>query len=311
MKNTIVLIATMILLSVGISHAQSFTPSMLNYSQQELFINPAYAGSQGAFSGSAIVQSQLVKFPENPNTQRFQMHFPAVNDKIGLGLNFQHESYAITHNYNFGINYAYRIKMSKGTLSLGIQAGFASSQVNYANLDTPQENDPMFSENKSMGGFSVGIGGYYTNDSTFYLGFSIPKLIDNSLSDNGAELNNKLDFDKMPFYITGGYLFTLGQSFRLKPAALLAYSADYKFAYNIGLTGYYMDKYWLGTFARYNSELGANIGFNILDYVNINYMISFSYGSTLSKAGHGVIHEVGLNVLLGKKADGKSLFRYF
>ena len=302
LKHTSLYIIITCILFTQNANAQEYAPAQLNYQHQELFINPAYTGSHGVFSGAVSVQMQMVGFDKAPNTQRLQLHSPLVNNTMGLGLSFQHEMYGVTRNFALSAHYAYKIKMDKGILSLGLQMGFTTMQERYAELETPIP-DPLFAENtQPLWGFSSGVGAYYY-DSLFYIGLSIPQLIDNSLITAERKLANKLNFEKTPIYLTGGYVFTLSRDFKLKPAALFSYSSYRGFGYNVNLTSYYKNKCWLGAIARYNKQAGGFVGVNIENYVNIGYMFTVNYGSAFSKVSQSAIHEISIAVMLSPKNE--------
>ena len=292
--------------------AQEFSFDKLSYYQRELHVNPAYAGSKNLFSATSNIQKQWINIDKSPDIQRFQIHSPIFDNKMGLGLTMYNETYGITHKFGFFANYAYKIHLEQGVLSLGLCMGAQTHQDNYAKLETPMP-DPIFSENTGlMLGFNCGFGAYYSdsNSDRFYMGFSMPVLIDNSLKQGEMGLTNKLDFEKTPFYLTGGYVFKLGETFGLKPAALLGYSSKYQFAYNISLTGYYSRDFWLGAMVRYKNQAGGIVGFNVLDCVALNYVYTFNYASLTSKIGQSAIHEISLRIELDFKGR-RSSFKFF
>lgn len=306
-KISLILLA--IWLSISILYGQETTAAQLNYYNQELFINPAFAGSQDVFSSTIGLQRQWADIKGAPNKQRLQAHSSFINNKLGLGINMQHDAHDVSHTFNLSTNYAYRIKMSNGTLALGLQLGFATFQASYSELYTPVE-DPLFSENvRLMWGFSCGIGAYY-NTNKYYIGLSAPYLVDNSVKEGGRSLVNRVDFDKIPFYLAAGYVLPLNEAFNLKPSLLLGYSKYNNFSYNANLTLFYRDKYWVGALARKQSELGATFGLNILDYMNFSYAFTVAYGNSFKDTNRGVIHEISLNVLIDL-IGGKPRFRYF
>jgi type IX secretion system PorP/SprF family membrane protein len=305
MKKTIGLIATAMFLFTGVTYSQNdFYSSTLNYSQQELFTNPAFAGSQDAFSASIDVLKQWFNHTGSPSVQRLQVHSPFFNDKAGLGISFQNESYGVTNRFNISGYYAYRMKLSSGNLALGLQLGYVG--VNNSLPHTPVV-DPNFVGSKALSGYNAGLGAYYSTDN-YYIGLSAPRLIDNS--DDGKKMENSMDFEKMPFYLTGGYLFSLDSTFKIKPAVLLSYSQEYDFGYNVSVTAYYKDKCWLGALARYNSEAGFLAGVNILNYANLTYTVTFSYGSLSTYNGLNTIHQITLSALFDTE-KWKSVFKYF
>ena len=57
-----------------------FTQYMFN----EMFINPAYAGSKEAMSAAILHRQQWVNFPGRPVTTSFSLHGPLLQNKNGF-----------------------------------------------------------------------------------------------------------------------------------------------------------------------------------------------------------------------------------
>ena len=69
-----------------------FEPQFTQYMFNEMFINPAYAGSRGHMSMTGVYRNQWVGIEGAPKTQTFSGHTPLRNEKIGIGLSVLHES---------------------------------------------------------------------------------------------------------------------------------------------------------------------------------------------------------------------------
>ena len=166
---------------------------------------------------------------------------------MGIGLLFQHESYGVTNNFNFGLSYAYHIKLEKGTLSLGLNGNLVTFQERYADAEIIGRDPNFMSNGKMLWGFNAGVGAYYSTDK-FYAGLSLPAMFDNSLKHADYKRMNKLDFEQAPVYLTGGYVFNMQEDIkcRLKPHVLVGYSKEYKWVYNAGVTAFFYDKCWIG-----------------------------------------------------------------
>jgi type IX secretion system PorP/SprF family membrane protein len=100
------------LLTVNTATAQYdglFTQYMFN----EMFINPAYAGSKEAMSATLVHRQQWVNFPGRPVTTSFSAHGPLMENKMGVGLSFLNEKIGVlSRNLIYG-TYAYRLKVKE------------------------------------------------------------------------------------------------------------------------------------------------------------------------------------------------------
>ena len=97
----------------GISelHAQ-IDPMFTQYMFNEMYINPAYAGSRESISATLLYRNQWVGVEGAPKTQTFSIHAPVKMKKIGVGIIARNERIGVTKQTNIFLDYAYRIKLS-------------------------------------------------------------------------------------------------------------------------------------------------------------------------------------------------------
>ncbi|MBL0343396.1 MAG: PorP/SprF family type IX secretion system membrane protein [Bacteroidetes bacterium] len=69
-----------------------FEPQFTQYMFNEMFINPAYAGSREQISATMVYRNQWVGLEGAPKTQTASIHGPLMNKKLGLGLTIMNES---------------------------------------------------------------------------------------------------------------------------------------------------------------------------------------------------------------------------
>lgn len=155
------------------SHAQQ-QPMYSQYMFNMMNINPAYAGSRGVTSMTALFRDQWVNMPGSPKTASVSVDMAVKQKKIGLGLQLYDDRLGVERTMGLNLAYAFRIQTSeKGTLSLGLQAGILNYRANYTELSTFQSNDPVFSQNVNGILPAAGAGIYYNSDK-FYIGASMP-----------------------------------------------------------------------------------------------------------------------------------------
>ena len=134
-----------------------------------LAINPAYAGSQGSMSVSALIRYQSIGVPGAPNTQTLSVHSPLNNDKIALGMLIIHDKIGVIDQVGVNAIYAYRLFFSSDherpkVLSFGLQAGYSHYSARYSELDIYHPNDPAFTEDITQAMPNFGFGIYYYTD---------------------------------------------------------------------------------------------------------------------------------------------------
>ena len=108
-KMAVSLFAFMLVLSLK-ANAQ-FDPMFTQYMNNEMFINPAYAGTRKVLATTLLYRNQWVGITGSPKTQTFSLHSP-FGKKNGIGVSVMNESIGITNILRFNGDYSYRIKTS-------------------------------------------------------------------------------------------------------------------------------------------------------------------------------------------------------
>ena len=290
-----------------IAHAAATQPRFgnergnLNYRFNEMFINPAYAGTNDSLTLISIGARMQWLGSDGPISQNLQVQTSAMKNKAGLGMSIYNESYGINNNIQLGAYYAYKIAMRKGVLSFGLQASMLTSGIK-AVTNLNDQTDPLFANASSRSwGFNTGIGGHYRTDKWF-AGFSIPELLKNDYATNRngeQKLKNEFDFSILQYYFTGGYLFSLSDKISLKPTALLQLSQNTSAGYELMLTAVYDKRFDLGAGASANSCLQVAAGATLAKNLKLGYQYSQYLGNIYSEFSG--IHFIALKYLWHKK----------
>lgn len=158
------------------------------YMFNQLAYNPAYAGTKGWLSATALHRDQWAgwgsggqhlggSYDGRPMTQTFSLHAPFKN-RVGLGITLLRDRIGVHTTTSLRCFYAYHIEFVRGTLSLGLSGGTTHWQARWSDLlyKDPQALDRSFNEgdpDRWLPEFGAGI--YYFNDH-FYLGLSVPRI---------------------------------------------------------------------------------------------------------------------------------------
>ena len=219
MKKITTLLACFLLLGTFAKAQQDamFTKYMFN----SLSYNPAYAGSKEHMSLGLLHRSQWVGIEGAPQTQSFTMHTPLSNNRVGIGMNIMNDKIGPSNNLFVGLDYAYRIKIGSGKLSLGLQGSIENWRADWTLLSTEDVFDPEFNTNPNNWLPNFGAGLYYYT-KVFYLGASVPKLIQNDLTPAGEKNNFFVNKGRRHYYLTGGVAIPLnGEDLILRPSMLV------------------------------------------------------------------------------------------
>jgi type IX secretion system PorP/SprF family membrane protein len=291
--------------------------SYSQYMVNGLAINPAYAGVRDVFSTSFLFKKQWTGINGSPMAQTFSAHAPTRNDKVGLGLFLMNKQEAYVQEIESYLNYAFRVHIGTGKLSLGLKAGVIYKLENLSDiiskLDDP--TDPSFAnapESEIQPNFGTGFY-YYTE--RFFIGGSVPLLL-NYVQDT---LTYKSKFFFSPenntYMLTAGALVNILDGFKWKPTILikfLGYNSTFQIDINSNFI-FWEDRLWLGTSIRTGEE---PIGSTVIGLLEVKlteqFMIGYSYDHSLGNLNtimNGA-HEIFLRYEFGYKVKATNP-RYF
>ncbi len=267
-----------------------FTQYMFN----GLVLNPAYAGSQEAMNMTAAWRRQWINMEGAPETQMFSVHAPTRSKKVGWGGMIVNDRIGIHQNTRLFGMYAYRISTGKGTLSMGIQAGYLLQRSDYASVTT-QQADPNFQGNYREAFPEFGAGLYYHTDR-WYIGASVPKLTGDLFSDDPRRIENERHF-----YLTSGYVFRVNEVLQVHPSVLLKSIGGAALAYDLNVNTVINEVIWAGVSVRSFNAI------NVLLQLQTTQQLRFGYAYDTQFAGFSQIrnssHEIIFNYLFAYKKD--------
>lgn len=265
-------IILLLLLSISQAFTQSF-PLFSQYMRNGLALNPAYAGSKEAFTASLVYRQQWAGFDGAPKTQVFSAHAPMKSDKVALGLLVYNDSYGITRNTGIFANYAFRIHLKKGILSLGLKGGVYLQEENLGKVVTDQPNDPVFTGNAEK--YTVpnfGAGAFYYGEK-FYAGLSVPGF----LSSRGDQIYH--DFHNYNILATSGVLISIVRNVKFSPSFLVNYSIPSNLQMDINGSFIFSDILWIGGSYRIQDQTAvAMLQFQITPQLGIGYSFDYTTG---------------------------------
>lgn len=274
------------------SYSQFEVPRLSQYLNNGLAINPAYAGSREALSGTLVYRSLYQGFEGNPKGFLAAAHTPMKDGNVALGVTIENKSYPGYNNTGLYGHYAYRMWLKGMRLSFGLRAGLYSYDLDYTELDLMDPTDPEFSSEKGLSpNFGTGV---YIYNNDFFFGFSVPYLL------NLPDRTSKIRFDPASYryILTAGYLWHVSDAFSLKPSTLIEYSKtglDIQGGFNYILMD---DNLWLGTLYRFTSRtLTAVVEFQASSpwRIGIAYDWSFTDISRVSNGSFEIMLRYELN----------------
>ena len=266
------------------------TPETDQYVLNPLTINPAYAGNRGALNIAAFYRRQWVGIPGAPETETLVMDAPFLDSKLGLGLILSNDKIGVTKETSFSTNYAYKISMGEGNLSLGLGAGVIITNTAWSDLSVSDPGDEYYLINSRV--FLVPdfrFGAYYSNQN-YFVGISIPKLLGQRFDFNKDKYTFKFNPDQYNYLINAGYVFNLSPKLMFLPSTLVTFSSGQKLLYDVNAHFILLDRLWLGASYRNNRSVAGLLQLAINNQFRIAYTYDFDL-SELRKYSNGS-HEI-------------------
>lgn len=191
-------------------------PLYSQYMFNMLGINPAYAGNREVLSLTGTHRSQWAGIKGAPVSDIFSGDFAVKKKKIGLGMQVMRDEIGITKTTTLNFSFAYRLRLNNGVFSMGLLSGITSLKGYYSNvLLAGDPADPAFSNNINAWAPNIGAGLFYNTDN-FFLGFSVPNLMNKNVLDNGSRIARIQNY-----YLIAGCSFKATHDITLKPSLLL------------------------------------------------------------------------------------------
>lgn len=270
-KFNIIVIA---LLSLSSAFSQQL-PQFTQYMYNTISINPAYAGSRETLSFVGLHRRQWVGIDGGPTTSTASLHTPLRNEKVGLGFSFINDELGYQNFTYLYADFSYTVQVGQKTkLAFGLKGGFTSYSVDQELLIAEPDDPAIFGiQNR----FSPNIGaGAFLHTNKWYLGLSTPRILNTDDVDGDIQA-----LERVSYYLTGGYVFDLTETVKLKPAALIKATNGAPISYDLTANFLFNEKLWLGVGYRINEATAAFSG--IVDFqVSQQLRIGYAYDHPIS-----------------------------
>lgn len=301
----------------GYSKAQQgvqYTQFMFN----KLVLNPAYATTAQHVTVAGLCRTQWVGIEGAPISQSINAMIPLKSKKVAFGVSLDYDKIGPSRSFFYRAMYSYGFKIGKGKLGVGLQAAIRSYRVDWDELDATQSNDELLlngQSNKTLP--NIGAGLYYQTDK-FYVGFSMPTLIRGDLSGFNYELNGNSDYgrEERHTYIMAGYLFTINDKLKVKPAILAKHVTNAPFDIDLHASLIILNKFWAGLTYRLGgleSGAGESLGL-IFQYQIMRSLragISYDYSLSAVQKQHSGTYELAIEYTFSPKSDELTNPRHF
>ncbi|HSZ25665.1 MAG TPA: type IX secretion system membrane protein PorP/SprF [Cytophagaceae bacterium] len=277
-----VLVVFLFLIQMERTYGQQ-DPQYSQYMFNTLAVNPAYAGSREVVSATALYRKQWVNTPGSPSTGTFSIDAPFKREKIGLGLVVFNDKIGVTNTTGMNVSYAFRIRLNKGTLALGLQGGFSQLKQNLTSvvLDQNSTYDEAFATNVNKFLPNFGAGVYYNTDR-FYIGVGLPRVINDKLYNNNSNGNTYVSFNSYQtrqLFVMSGCVIPISQDVKLKPSTLIKMTGGAPVEFDLNTNVWFYDAIAAGV--SYRTSAGtfvSMIEIQATKQIRVGYAYDLSVG---------------------------------
>ena len=320
MRRGVVLVLAFLLCAVCV-RAQ-FDAQVGQYMYLQPSYNPAAVGEGDLMRIYGSHRMDFVGIQDAPMTTYFSFSSPFVVGKTlhGAGVRFMNDKFGLFSNQSLYVEYAYKLKLGNGVLSVGLDLGFMNLSFAVDSVDFAagqdeyhQDSDPVL-ENLTSGekgasgmGFDMGLGVYYSAPR-WWAGISYGHLTQPKIEwSDVTELAVR-----GTMYVVGGYKWQLkNRNWMLLPSAMLM--TDFRgWDVNLTMLAQVQKRYRFGLGYRIAGSVNLMFGMDIVSGLQLGYtyelpangLIRESYGS------HEVYLSYGFNVLKPKHTNKYKSVRY-
>lgn len=286
-KKSNIILFMLLFIAFGVSAQQD--PMFTQYMHNPVSINPAYAGSRGTLNAVLMHRQQWVGMDGAPKTLSLSINSPFLNYNVGVGLSLLHDEIGPVKQTGIYADYSYHLKVTPGIkLAFGLKGGVNIYDIDLTKLRGDQ-NDDLINLNgyRKMYLPNVGIGTYLYSDR-FYLGLSIPKMLQNSLSD--TKNNTLANKEQRHYFLIGGFVMNISENIKFKPSTTIRFVSGSPVSAEFTAAVLLHDQLWLGGMYRNDGSLGAMVKFDLTNKLSVGYSYDLSQ-SDLRPYNQGT-HEV-------------------
>jgi len=273
-------IILLIFLLITLKGSAQQDPIFTQYMYNGQIINPAYAGMWEKIGFTSLVRKQWAGINRAPLTEAISIHSPLGGRSVGLGLNVINDHYGREKKLSVLADYAFEVALTpRRRLRLGLKFGF----VNYSNplteykLYPDNEYDRAFAEDIDLSFLpNFGFGAFLYEDD-YYIGLSIPKLVENEFKDNYHNYSTKAEIRTI--YLNGGYVFKIYALNKIifKPTLMIRASMNQPIQFDLAANVMLRDKLWLGIMLRSGNAICATTQWMMSNNLRLGFAMDITY----------------------------------
>jgi type IX secretion system PorP/SprF family membrane protein len=288
------ILSFLFLLVVAAATAQQL-PHFSQYMLNDYAENPAIGGTNPYFEANSINRYQWIGITDAPRTYQLSVDGPLKNDHFGVGGQVFTDVVGPTRRTGCYLSYAYHLNVTKDIkLSFGLQGGVLQYTVDGSKIQLADMSDNVLSsglQNVVMPEFGAGI--YLYDKKKWYVGFSVPEMLENKLKFFDY-MNNTASIITRHYTFMAGYTFPIGNVFALQPTTIVRYADPVPVQFDLGLRLIYRDKMWIGVAYRNLDAIVSMVGYTYRE--NLTFGYAYDYSITNIQNYSSGSHEIFLSI---------------
>lgn len=306
----ILLISAFVLFSLGLQAQQEhqFTQFMYN----KVYYNPAFAGSRGVSSVTALYRNQWLGFEGSPISKLVSFETPLMNQNAGLGLLVANHNEGLMNSWQGTMSYNYNIKFSETVgLRFGLSGSLRTFSIDFSDPNTArvsQQGDPSIPTGEVTsynGNFGIGA---VMEFSKFHVGFSVPNMFENEIGEDNGQPNIALY--SRHYYGVIGARPNITENIVLQPTLMTSYVKGSPIEIDFNLSLLFNNTFLVGSSYRHGgTSFAESIDFNLFYQVVPRFGLGAAYDLHLgdvAELGSGSI-EILARFDFGANAGGNGI----
>lgn len=291
----------------GLTVAAAFAQEPAVYSQYQVFpilVNPGYTGFQDKHEFLVNTRKTWTGFPGSPTTVTAIYHGP-VGDKLALGGGLFSEKIGEQTTVRLQLNYAFRFRIQKAQIGLGLSTEFLRRNIAGSTLDNPtiDVNDEVLED--AVGGqsiFDASVGAHVLYDERFFVSLAVPNTIRARLDQVPVEKDESGGGLLQHYIFQLGYIINVpSQNFKVIPSLALRNVRDVPYQVDLNLQGRFMDEKLIAGLTFRPSTDGSMAFLIGTKYKQAQLFYSYDVSFGKFQQYNGGSHELSVSFALNRK----------
>ncbi|MEO6884209.1 MAG: type IX secretion system membrane protein PorP/SprF [Bacteroidia bacterium] len=258
-----------------------FLYSLSNFAQQlpyytqfranDLFFNPAIAGTKKLIDIRTDYRLQWVGFDGAPVTKTLTLNSRFMNGKMGAGACIYVDQTGPTTRTNYMLDYAYHIKFNDAELSFGLSGSMTEYFLDGGLMTIHNSQDPSVNQALTDKSWAPDAGaGIYLYNDRYHFGLSMSNLLQGTERFKASDA--KVAFAPH-YYSSIGYNFSVNPDYIFEHTLFINYVGGAPFLVDYSLRMHYKEKMFIGLCYIMQDAISLQAGVT----VKTNFQVSYSY----------------------------------